>query len=176
MQFGLNMGLKNGNCDMKLISKDGIFIKEGGVYAPRDVEEIILFTGNRADVATRCTASDEMLQLRSGTTNLDSNLGVPEVPDVVFSLEVEGTGEEEEFPDYSGSVETPCYLADLQNEEPDVITPIFYSGGDTIADGSGAEREVFLYVDDKTPLPWQPTLELGRVQQVSESCLCDFST
>ena len=169
MQFGLNMGLQNGNCDMKLISKDGIFIKEEGVYAPRDVEEIILFTGNRADVAIRCTASDEMLQLRSGTTNLDSTLGSG--TDVVFLLEVEGTGEEEEFPDYSGSVETPCYLADLQNVEPDVITPIVYTRGDTIADDTGVE---FLYVDDKTPLPWQPTLELGQVQQVSESCLAKF--
>eukprot|EP00581_Thalassiosira_minuscula_P006786 CAMPEP_0183706904 /NCGR_PEP_ID=MMETSP0737-20130205/3617_1 /TAXON_ID=385413 /ORGANISM="Thalassiosira miniscula, Strain CCMP1093" /LENGTH=861 /DNA_ID=CAMNT_0025934441 /DNA_START=289 /DNA_END=2870 /DNA_ORIENTATION=+ len=41
---------QSGNCEFKLLAKDGMYIND----APRDVEAVLLASGNRADVAVRC--------------------------------------------------------------------------------------------------------------------------
>lgn len=50
MEQSLAFHSQTGNCEFKLLAKDGIYLQD----APRDVSTVILSPGNRADVAVRC--------------------------------------------------------------------------------------------------------------------------
>mmetsp|Transcript_24556 Transcript_24556/g.49829 ORF Transcript_24556/g.49829 Transcript_24556/m.49829 type:complete len:546 (+) Transcript_24556:142-1779(+) len=86
-------------CEMHLLAKDGVYLPQ----APREVVELPLYAGARADAALRC--------MKSGTAQLRGGDHV--------ALELAITGDGPPAPDLKQFVvRRPCYLADTRDATP----------------------------------------------------------
>mmetsp|Transcript_18987 Transcript_18987/g.40036 ORF Transcript_18987/g.40036 Transcript_18987/m.40036 type:complete len:694 (+) Transcript_18987:35-2116(+) len=141
-EASLVMGFEDGaDCEMKLLAKDGIYVKNSDRhYAPRDISAIFLSPGNRADVAIRCNTAEvdvDMIQLArtdpgndiSAGTDFDPVLSPSDPQVMVFSMEIvpNNDGNDDELP-ASYELDDPCYLVDTLDVEPDSENVIFYEG------------------------------------------------
>ena len=52
-----------------------MYIKNSGVYGPREIPAVFLSPGNRADVAIRCSDDEEVLVLAKGRPSSDVAVG-----------------------------------------------------------------------------------------------------
>ena len=86
-------------CELHLLAKDGVYLPQ----APREVVELPLYAGARADVALRC--------MNAGTAQLRGGDHV--------ALELVITGDAPPAPDLQQFVvRRPCYLADTRDSTP----------------------------------------------------------
>eukprot|EP00985_Skeletonema_marinoi_P018467 scaffold10312_cov141-Skeletonema_marinoi.AAC.9 len=107
---------ETGQCEFKLLAKDGIFLND----APRNVNTVILSPGNRADVAVRCseigqenmkTVGRERVPLVRGYGGFD-----PETqPTILVVNVVDPSGGSSKVELEPFDAPTPCYLVDLQD-------------------------------------------------------------
>eukprot|EP00984_Skeletonema_dohrnii_P027635 scaffold17263_cov147-Skeletonema_dohrnii-CCMP3373.AAC.4 len=114
----VSMENETGQCEFKLLAKDGIFLND----APRNVTTVILSPGNRADVAVRCseiglenmkTVGIERVPLVRGYGRFDP--GTQPTILVVNVVKPSGGSSKVELEPFDAP--TPCYLVDLQDVE-----------------------------------------------------------
>ena len=117
---------ETGQCEFKLLAKDGIFLND----APRNVTTVILSPGNRADVAVRCskigqenmkTAGHDRVPLVSGYGGFN-----PDTQPTILVVDVVApSGQFNKFELEPFDAPTPCYLVDLQDVDACEIETTF---------------------------------------------------
>jgi len=158
------------SCTVQLLAKDGIYLTD----APRDVSDIILSAGNRADVAVRCEGVGEALVKNTGqdfgTTKYDFN-----TQPIIMRLNiVKRKGEKDRTSHTELNVPRPCYLVDLTSAEKPELNPepleiefTFNGTSPHLKPKSLPSINGWSWVDQQTPLPDSPsTIKLGTVQEV----------